>query len=62
MADGLGGVELGGVGLVAGGKGIDERLAAAYPTVQAVQRHMGITARKVQQRQLRLRITLDGKH
>ena len=62
MADGLGGVELGVAGLVAGGKGIDERLAAAYPTVQAVQRHMGLAARKVQQRQLRLRITLDGKH
>lgn len=61
MADGLGGVELGVAGLVAGGKGIDERLAAAYPTVQAVQRHMGLAARKVQQRQLRLRITLNRK-
>ena len=47
MADGLGGVELGVAGLVAGGKGIDERLAAAYPTIQAVQRHMGLAARNL---------------
>ena len=62
VADGLGGEELGMTALVAGLEGGNQGWTTAYPAVQAVECHMRVAVGKVQQRQLTLGVTLDGKY
>ena len=60
-ADGLGGEELGAGRLVTVLEGLAEVGTAAYPGVQAVQRHMGSAGiGEVEHGQLALGITFDG--
>ena len=59
VADGLGGEELGMTALVAGIEGGNQRLTAAYPTVQAVECHMRVAVGKIELRQLALGVALD---
>ena len=61
VTDGLGGEELGVAALVAGLESGNQGWTAAYPAVQAVECHMRVAVGKIQQRQLTLGVTLDGK-
>ena len=61
VADGLGGEELGVAALVAGLESGNQGWTTAYPAVQAVECHMRVAVGKIQQRQLTLGVTFDGK-